>query len=98
MTDIEIMHNELANIEDEIRELEEARKELSQKIADTLCPFSVGERVTNNQYDYEITRIVPKGWKPYWELRGAKLKKDGTPGKNKYSHIYSFRSEITKIT
>lgn len=94
---IETMQTELKDIEAQRDELAERAYELRQKIADELCPFSVGDRVMAGKHKYEIRVIKSKSYKPYWELLGSKIKKDGTPGV-RTSTIYCWgANEITKI-
>ena len=97
MPDIEEMRDELSHIEGEIKLLEIKSRLINAKIAETSCPFNVGDRVTDGKYEYEISQINPKYRRPYWALRGCKIKKDGTPGKLE-TQIYDFRQKIVLVS
>lgn len=84
----------ISNAEDELRK---QRKAVEKEIAEAACPFALGERVNNGKEDYFVDRIDFQGWKPYYELFGKKIKKDGTPYKQAV-RIYRWgQNEITKV-
>lgn len=80
--DIESMKAELRELDTQADAMDKKRRELRQQIADAQAAFKAGDRVT---YDgakdvWQITSIGV-GYRNEPKYIGAKLKKDGTPGK-----------------
>lgn len=80
--DIEAIKAELRELNAQAEAMDKKRRELRQHIADAQAAFKAGDRVT---YDgakdvWQITGIGV-GYRNEPTYIGAKLKKDGTPGK-----------------
>ena len=79
---IEAMKAELLELNKQAEAIGKRRMELKLQIAKAQAAFNVGDRVTHDGATcvWQITSIAP-GWGNEPKYYGAKLKKDGTPGK-----------------
>lgn len=90
------LSEQVSKLEHGLRVAKSDLSDIQDKIAVIKCPFSVGDKVTNGKTTWIVTRVLGQNYKPYYDIKIAKIKKDGTPFAQD-SYLYSWDVEKLKL-
>ena len=84
---------EIKAIEERIRLDQKKLAAASQELAEELCPFNIGDRITDNGRKLIVAHISSCGWGSRYTMRVFKIKRDGTP----FSISNALYGDMTKV-